>query len=74
VEELLEVGDSLIVTNGLGCVHKYRITRVTKKLAKSLREDDGYEYTFKRHISHDMSHPHQRWNQSVYTVERCKED
>ena len=66
--ELLEVGDVLITTTCFGS-HRFPITRVTKTLAKSKRESDDYEYTFKRRISHDMKHPPERWNTTKYTVE-----
>lgn len=66
---LLCVGDTLIVDAGL-VVHRYRITRVTKTLAKSMRPSDGYEYTFKREISNNMSHPYERWDTCNYSVER----
>lgn len=70
MRELLNVGDVLIVKNFLG-TSRLKITRVTKTLAKSKR-DDGYEHTFKREISGNMSHPYQPHSCTKYTVERAQ--
>ena len=66
---LLEVGDTVKTVNPL-TTHKFVITRVTKTLAKSKRESDGHEYTFKRQISFDMSHPRIPYSRTQYFVER----
>ena len=69
--ELLEVGDTLITRSCFGdCC--FLITRVTKNLAKSLCQDDGYEHTFKRHIGLDMAHPKERSDTLEYIVKRKK--
>ena len=67
--ELINVGDTLLIKTRLND-QSYKITRVTKTLAMSKRESDGYEYKFKRVISGDMGHPYERWNTSVYRVIR----
>lgn len=66
----VEVGDLIVTKHGLGGVKRYPITRVTKTLAKSKRAKDGYEHTFKRHVSGDMTHPYQSWNTTSYKVFR----
>ena len=68
--EQLEVGDKVTTTN---CFQRseYVISRVTKTLAKS-RRADGYEHTFKRHISGNMSHPSQSYCLTRYAVEKAK--
>jgi len=63
---LVQVGD-VIVTSHMWDSH-YPITRVTKTLAISARERDGYEFTFKREISHNMAHPYEQWNTIKYKV------
>ena len=68
-ERLLEVGDILITETFLG-KNRFPITRVTKTLAKSRRDSDGFEQSFKREISFNMSHPYQQWNTVTYSVER----
>lgn len=65
MSELLNVGDTLVVKN-IYC-HTYKITRVTKTLAMSER-DNGCEHKFKRKISHNMQHPQEKWNTSTYEV------
>lgn len=70
-KELLVVGDKLNLETAFG-INWYKITRVTKTLAFSKRESDGYEYKFKREIGVNMSHPYQQWNTVKYTVERAK--
>lgn len=65
--ELVEVGDKIIVDSGLG-THKFPVTRVTKTLALSKREDDGFEFRFKRLVAYDMVHPQEKWNTSKYYV------
>lgn len=64
--ELLEVGD-IVVTKSMMGVREYPITRVTKTLAKS-RRDDKYEHTFKRIISSNMRHPYEQWSTTDYHV------
>ena len=54
--ELINIGDTLLVDTRLS-KNAYKITRVTKTLAMSKRESDGYEHVFKRVISCDMAHP-----------------
>ncbi len=71
MSDLVEVGDVIVMTNALGGVHRFPITRVTKTLAKSKRED-GYEYTFKRFISSDMAHPSRAWNTTEYEVQKLE--
>ncbi|TNC80845.1 MAG: hypothetical protein C9356_12025 [Oleiphilus sp.] len=66
-QNLLKVGDILVTKTFMG-THKYPITRVTKTLAKSKRKSDGYEYTFKREISDNMSHPCEQWSTTEYNV------
>ena len=65
--ELLEVGDKVVIENFLGR-SVFPITRVTKTLALSKRESDGYEYKFKREISHNMSYPKDIWSNNTYNV------
>jgi len=67
----VEVGDVLITKTYLGET-RYPITRITKTLAKSKRERDGFEYTFKREISYNMSHPYSPYCAVEYTVEKNK--
>lgn len=67
--KLLNVGDVLIVKTIFGS-SRFTITRVTKTLALSKRESDGYEYKFKRNISYNMSHPKEYWSTTKYTVEK----
>lgn len=64
--ELANKGDTIQTITFMG-VTDFKITRVTKTLAMS-RRDDGYEYKFKREISHSMEHPQQRWNSTIYKV------
>ena len=66
--ELVEVGDAIQIRTLFGQEKKYTITRVTKTLAISLRDSDGYEYKFKRLIGCDMAHPYQAWNRTEYKV------
>lgn len=63
----LEVGDTLVVESFMGKGY-FPITRVTKTLAFSKRESDGYEHSFKREIGYNMSHPRQKWDTLKYTV------
>jgi len=70
--ELLEVGDVLVIKNWLR-TSEYLITRVTKTLAFSKRASDGFEHSFKRKISWDMSHPHIKWNTNEYSVKYKEE-
>lgn len=65
----VEVGDEIIRIHCLG-VSKFLITRVTKTTAFSLRESDGYEYTFQREIGWDMAKPKEEWNTITYKVHR----
>ncbi len=69
LDNLLNVGDTVITKTFLG-TSRYPITRVTKTLAFSKRESDGFEYTFKRKISWNMSHPLDVWSRTDYSVER----
>lgn len=71
--EQLEVGDLIVTQTFLG-QSKYPITRVTKTLAKSKREDDGYEQTFKRTVSSNLSHPYQGSNWSSTSYEAFRPD
>ena len=66
----VEVGDVIVTKHPLGGVHSYPVTRLTKTLAKSKRAKDGYEHTFKRYVSGDMTHPYQSWNTIGYKVFR----
>jgi hypothetical protein len=68
---LLSVGDTLITNTFLGST-RFPITRVTKKLALSKRESDGYEHKFKRNISINMSHPNVTYSSTEYFVIRKK--
>jgi hypothetical protein len=61
------VGDTIITSTCFG-ESRFLITRVTKTLAMSKRESDGYEYKFKRRISYDMAHPRERWSTTNYKV------
>jgi len=69
MKELLEVGDLLITKAYLGD-NEFKITRVTKYLAMSKRESDGYEHKFKREISCNMSHPVNRYSTVVYEANK----
>ena len=68
MKDLLQVGDVVITDNMMGVI-EYPITRVTKTLAKSRRDND-YEHTFKREISCSMAHPYQQWNTTKYSVRK----
>lgn len=70
-ENLVQVGDVVIVKNVFG-TSRYPVTRITKTLAISKRETDGFEQKFKRQISHDMCHPYRQWNTNQYSVIRKK--
>lgn len=63
--ELLQVGDIVIKETIIG-ISTFQITRVTKTLAKSKRESDGFEHTFKRIVSSNMQHPYMQWTSSKY--------
>jgi len=65
---LIEVGDIIVIKNWPG-TQRFTVTRVTKTLSLSKR-DDGYEHRFKRKIQWDMGHPHSTWNTNEYTVLR----
>lgn len=65
--DLVNIGDTIQTKTFMG-VNNFVITRVTKTLAMSKRESDGYEHTFKRLISWNMSHPSQRYNTTEYNV------
>ena len=69
-EGLVEVGDILVIDNGWTGATKFKITRVTKTLCKSLRKLDGYEHTYKREISNDMAKPYTQYNRNTYKVYR----
>ena len=66
--KMVEIGD-IIITKTCWGVNRFPVTRVTKTLAMSKRESDGYEHKFKRHISSDMAHPYVKWNTTIYSVE-----
>jgi hypothetical protein len=68
MSNLVNVGDMIKINSGLG-ISEYPITRVTKTLAMSKR-DDGYEHKFKREIGVSMAHPYQQWNTATYEVVR----
>lgn len=72
-EGLAEVGDIIFTHHRLGG-SSFPVTRVTKTLAISKRESDGYERKFKRGISYDMRHPYEQWNTTPDTVTREIED
>ena len=67
--ELVEVGDIILIKTAFGS-HKRLITRVTNTSSLSLRESDGYEYTYQREVSWDMGKPKEGWNTLDYTVFR----
>jgi len=67
---VVEIGDIIRSTDSWGGTHQFKISRVTKTLSMSIREEDGFEYRFKRRIQRDMSHPHTTWNTTHYTVFR----
>ena len=64
--KLLNVGDTVITSSFLGD-NRFPITRVTKTLAFSKLAT--YEHSFKREISHNMSHPYQAYCCVNYKVE-----
>jgi len=64
---MVDIGDTIKTETYLG-VHEYVITRVTKTLAMSLRESDGYEYKFRRVISDNMRHPYFAHDNTSYEV------
>ena len=66
-DKILHVGDIVVVTTCMSN-HEYLITRVTNTLAKS-RRADGYEHTFKRKISSNMSHPYSN-DKTEYRVKK----
>lgn len=68
MSDLVNVGDVIICKTDFG-TKKYPVTRVTKTLAMSIR-DDGFEYRFKRKISSNMAHPYVEWSRNRYSVER----
>lgn len=69
MSKLIEVGDSVVVDNGL-TRHIYKITRVTKTLALSKRADDGYEHRFNRDPTKGIPYPRERWSMTKYTLIR----
>ena len=69
MSKLIEVGDSVLVDNGLSR-HVYKITRVTKTLALSKRADDGYEHRFNRDPSKGISYPRERRGMTRYSIIR----
>lgn len=69
MSKLIEVGDSVVVDNGL-TRHIYKITRVTKTLALSKRDDDGYEHRFNRDPSKGIAYPRERYSMTSYTIIR----
>ena len=73
MSDLLEVGDTVITKTCFG-ENRFKITRVTKTLAKSKRGSDGYEHTFKRRISSSMAHPEQSYSLVRYSVERANKE
>ena len=64
-----EVGDLIVIETCFGKT-KFKVTRITKNLSLSIRDSDGFEYRFKRSVSHDMAHPKIRWNLTKYAVYR----
>ena len=62
--ELLSVGDFLETKHAFGG-SRYKITRVTKTLALSKRED-GFEHRFTRSVSFNMSKPCDVWSMTRY--------
>ena len=65
---LLEVDDIVVVENSFGR-YEYKITRVTKTLALSKRESDGYEYRFYRDVENNgVAYPKSRSHQNRYSI------
>jgi len=67
--ELLQVGD-MVEKETFIQTRKFLITRVTKTLAKSLRDSDGFEHTFRRVVSSNMGYPGQQWTSAQYRAYR----
>jgi len=66
--DLLEIGDTIIVENGL-TRSVYKITRVTKTLALSKRESDGYEHRFYRDTKKKgVAYHKSRFDQNTYSI------
>lgn len=65
--DIVQVGDLLLTTTAFGS-SSFRITRTTKTLCFSKREEDGYEYKWSRVVSGDMSKPYQKWSTASYEV------
>ena len=70
---LVDVGDVIQIESFVGKVAMH-ITRVTKTLALSKRESDGYEHKYKRVISRSMATPYIPYNTNTYRVYRPIED
>lgn len=67
ITDLLEIGDIVIVENAL-VTSKYKITRVTKTLALSKRESDGYEHRFYRDTKKGVAYQKHRFDQNTYSI------
>lgn len=66
--DLLEIGDIVVVENCL-VRSKYKITRVTKTLALSKRESDGYEHRFYRDTKNKGVAYHKgRFDPNTYSI------
>ena len=68
MSDLLEVGDTVVVENYL-VRSEYKITRVTKTLALSKRESDGYEHRFYRDTKNKgVAYHKHRFDQNTYSI------
>lgn len=68
MSDLLEVGDIVVVENVYG-KNEYKITRVTKTLALSRRESDGYEHRFYRGTEKKgAAYPKRRFDKNTYSI------
>lgn len=66
--DLLEIGDIVVVSNAF-TRYECEITRVTKTLALSKREEDGYEHRFYRDIKNKgVEYPKSRFSQNTYRI------
>ena len=71
--EMVEKGDKLITTTAFGS-SSFEITRVTKTLCFSEREEDKYEFKWRRDVSSAMCYPYRQWNTTSYIVLAGEED
>ncbi len=71
--DLLEIGDKVVVENGL-TKSVYVITRVTKTQALSKRESDGYEHRFHRDTKKKkgVAYHKSRFDQNTYRIIKAK--